>query len=235
MNNQTDTNQSFVENQDLKYFNSIHRSGRIATIITIILMMIVPLACQIYAGVTIDLKHLGVALISVGAMFVPLSIVEVFSYAPYLGAGGTYLAFITGNIGAMKLPATIASVNQMDKKFGSKEADVIALLATAASSIVTTVIVFVGMLFISQMLPLLQSPVLKPAFDNMRPALIGAFGIPFIIKSFKAALPPILVAFIAVLVMGLATFNFYSTYLMPVFMAIAAAFSYAMFKKGMLK
>ena len=206
--------------QDIRYFHSIHRLGRITTIITFLLMLCVPLACQIYSGVKFDAKSLGVALISLSAMFVPLSIVEVLSYSPYLGAGGTYLAFITGNIGAMKLPATIASVNQMDKKFGTREADVIALLAVGASSIVTTIVVFLGMLFIGQILPVLQNPILQPAFDNMRPALIGAFGVPFIVKSLKAALPPLLAAAAGVLLIGLASFNLYSTYLMPVFMII---------------
>ena len=223
------------EELDNRYFNSIHRLGRYSTIITILLMMLVPVACQIASKSSPDISGLIAALISLGAMFIPLSIVEVFSYAPYLGAGGTYLAFITGNIGAMKLPATIAGVNMMEKKLGTKEADVIALLAVGASSIVTTIVIFIGMLFISQMLPVLQNPVLKPAFDNMRPALIGAFGIPFIVKSLKEAVPPLVVAFAAVFIMGLGTFSANSTYLMPVFMLISAGCSYMMYKKGMLK
>ena len=223
-----------TEEQDTRYFNSSHRLGRISMLITLAAMLAVPIVSQLVTGAEVSLSQLGMALLSVGALFVPLSIVEVMSYAPYLGAGGTYLAFITGNIGGMKLPAAIAAVNNANEKLGSKKAEVIAILAVGASSIVTTTVVFLGMLFLSAMLPILQHPVLQPAFDNMRPALIGAFGVPFIIKSIKEAVPPLVIAFLAVAIMGLATFSTYSTYLMPVFMVISGVCSYFMYKKGWL-
>lgn len=221
-----------VKTQDTRYFHSIHRLGRISMIIILLAMLAVPLVSQVVTGAEVNLAQLGMALLSVAALFVPLSLVEVMSYAPYLGAGGTYLAFITGNIGGMKLPATIAAVNNADEKLGSKKAEVIAILAVGASSLVTTAIVFLGMLFLSAILPVLQHPVLKPAFDNIRPALIGAFGVPFIIKSLKEAIPPLVVAFLVVGIFGLASFSANSTYLMPVFMVISGVCSYFMYKKG---
>lgn len=220
--------------QDTRYFHSIHRLGRISMLITLLAMLAVPICSQLLTGANVRLSQLGMALLSVSALFVPLSVVEVMSYAPYLGAGGTYLAFITGNIGAMKLPAAIAAVNNADVKLGSREAEVIAILAVGASSLVTTLIVFIGMLFLSAMLPVLQSPVLQPAFDNMRPALIGAFGVPFILKSLKEAIPPLAIAFLLVFIIGLSAFSQYSTYLMPVFMVISGLCSYLMYKKGYL-
>lgn len=37
-------------------------------------------------------------------MYWAVGIVEIFTYVPMLGAGGSYLSFVTGNISNLKLP-----------------------------------------------------------------------------------------------------------------------------------
>ena len=50
-----------------------------------------------------DIGAAGKAFLSVGLVWTVSSVVEFLVYTPMLGAGGGYLAFITGNLINMKI------------------------------------------------------------------------------------------------------------------------------------
>ena len=60
------------------------------------------------------------------------------------------------------------------------------------SSLVTIVILALGVLLLQPLQPLLQSPVLQPAFDNVVPALFGAMAYKYYRKNLKLAVWPLL-------------------------------------------
>jgi len=62
------------------------------------------------------------------------------------------------------------------------------------------------------------------------PALIGALATPYIIKSYKLASVPCLVAALLTLVLGYALVVKYQSFLMPIFLLIAVAWSYVLYK-----
>ena len=109
-----------------------------------------------------------------------------------LGAGGTYLSFVTGNITNLKLPCAVDAMERAGTKPGTEEAEVISTISIAVSSIVTTVIIILGVIFIVPLQPILENPVLKPAFEMILPALFGGLGVVFISKNVKLAIPPII-------------------------------------------
>ncbi|MFA9381226.1 MAG: hypothetical protein ACERKO_09205, partial [Acetanaerobacterium sp.] len=67
------------------------------------------------------------------------------------------------------------------------------------SSITTTLIIIAGVLLLIPLTPLLESPALKPAFDNILPSLFGGLGVVYISKDWKIALAP-MVAMIALFI-----------------------------------
>ena len=148
-----------------------------------------------------------------------------------LGAGGTYLSFVTGNIANLKLPCAISAMEGADVKANSEEGEVISTIAIATSSIVTTVVLAIGIIAFAPFLQsFTESPLLKPAFAQVLPALFGALGAGYFIKHWKISFFPILVM-IAVLVfaptMGASTL---------LFVGIVASVGGALFmyNKGML-
>ena len=90
------------------YLNSTHRIGRISGVIAIILIMMVPAVITfVNRDIPVDLSKTFSAIVTLTAIYGVVSVVEVVSFSPYLGTGGTYLSFITGNIMNMKLPAAM--------------------------------------------------------------------------------------------------------------------------------
>lgn len=100
------------------------------------------------------------------------------------------------------------------------------------SSIVTTVIIFGGVLLLSQLQPVLESEALAPAFDNILPSLFGALAVVFITKNWKIALAPLV--FMLALFIAVPSLANSVSVLVPVGAIIAIAAARILYKKGFL-
>ena len=112
-----------------------------------------------------------------------------------LGAGGTYLSFVTGNITNLKLPCALSALDRSGYKATSEEGEVISTIAIAASAITTTLVIAVGVLAFGPSIMKITAPgsVLAPAFNYVIPALFGALGASYFTKHWKISIFPILV------------------------------------------
>lgn len=211
-----------------KFSKQTHFLGRVSSLICIVAMLAVPFITQVYYGVEIDKKALLQA-ISILSVYLIVGVVEVLSYGPILGSGATYLAFITGNVSNMKLPAAIAALKISGAEQGSEKGKIVSTLAVGVSSVVTTIAMCVGMLALSNLLPVLQSPVLKPGFDNLIYALMGAFVAPIILKSkrsFVEALAPMIL--MALIAFGVLKVNI--ALQMPLLLLVSVLWSYILYR-----
>ena len=178
--------------KELSYIDSVHRDGRIWNIAVMILLLAFPVTVAFLFGVTPDWNALLVGLVATAPMYWAVGAIETVTFVPMLGAGGSYLSFVTGNITNLKLPCALNALEQNEVSANSEEGEVISTIAIAVSSIVTTLILIVGVILIVPLSPLLQAPVLQPAFEQILPALFGGLGVAFVSKNWKVALAPIL-------------------------------------------
>lgn len=220
------------------YLNSTHRLGRVSGIIAVLLILMVPAVITfVYRNqITLDIPKTMSAIITLTAIYGVVSVVEVVSFCPFLGTGGTYLSFITGNIMNMKLPVAMNSlrVNKLDRD--SEEAEVVTTLAIGASSLVTTFILFLGMLFLGNLLvPIITGPELAPAFNNVTPALTGALAAPYFVKNKKLSIPTVIVGCVLYLVMGYSFMSSNYSYLMLAFIVISFLCYLLLYKVGFVK
>jgi uncharacterized protein YsxB (DUF464 family) len=126
------------------------------------------------------------------AFFFATGIIEVIAYSPMLGAAGTYLSFVTGNIMNLKMPCALNALENAKVKANTEEGEVITTIAICSSIIVTTIVIVIGVVLLAPLQPVLQSETLLPAFNNVVPALFGALGIKYFLKSPKIAVIPLL-------------------------------------------
>lgn len=220
------------------YLNSTHRLGRVSGIIAVLLILMVPAVITfVYRNqITLDMPKTMSAIITLTAIYGVVSMVEVVSFCPFLGTGGTYLSFITGNIMNMKLPVAMNSlrVNKLDRD--SEEAEVVTTLAIGASSLVTTFILFLGMLFLGNLLvPIITGPELAPAFNNLTPALTGALAAPYFVKNKKLSIPTVIAGCVLYLVMGYSFMSSNYSYLMLAFIVISFLCYLLLYKVGFVK
>jgi len=174
------------------YNKKTHVLGRIVTVITLVLLVGAPFLMGSILGAMPDLSAVAKGFLAVGLVWTVSSVVEFLVYTPMLGAGGGYLAFITGNLINMKIPCAMNAREMVDAKAGMPENEIISTLSIATSSLVTILVLALGVLLLVPLQPILQSETLAPAFANVVPALFGAMAYRYYRKNIKLSLVPLL-------------------------------------------
>ena len=178
--------------KEMSYLDSVHRDGRIWNLSVMVLLLAFPVAVCLIFNVLPEWNGLLMGLLATAPMYWAVGAIETVTYVPMLGAGGSYLSFVTGNISNLKLPCALNAMEQNGVSANSEEGEVVSTIAIAISSIVTTLIIIVGVVLIVPLTPVLQAPQLQPAFDQILPALFGGLGVAFVSKNWKLAVAPVL-------------------------------------------
>ena len=221
--------------KNITYLESVHRDGKIWGFTLLALILAFPLALSLIFDAVPEWKAFSRAILSVLPMYWAVGVIDIFTYIPMLGAGGSYLSFVTGNISNLKLPCALDAMQKANVKANSEEGEIISTIAIAVSSIVTTLIIAVGviLMLVTNLGTLLESEVLKPAFDQLLPALFGGLAVVFVSQNFKLAIAPM------VLMLSLFIFTPLTSgevgIMAPVGVIFTLIVARIMYKKGMLK
>lgn len=177
------------------FTDKMHLWGSVWSVSALLVLYSVPLIFSIRYNAFPEFNTLFKALLTVVPIYWATAVIEVITYTPMLGAGGTYLSFLTGNITNLKLPCAMNAMERAKVKANSEEGEIISTIAIGASAITTTVIIAIGVLAFSPVLPkiLAEGSVIKPAFEYVVPALFGALGASYFAKYWKISILPIAV------------------------------------------
>lgn len=220
--------QMFME----EFNNKLHRLGRITLVLSVVFLVALPFVFGAFFGVSPDMGGFLSGFAKVGVIYIPVAIVEFLVYTPMLGVGGSYLSFITGNVTNMKIPCVMNSKEIAGTTDGTPEHEIISTISVATSAIVTTLVIALGVILMVPLQPVLQNPALLPAFNNVVPALFGALGLKYFMKSPQIAVVPlVLMTVLYIFVPSLISQT--SLMLLPSG-ALALGIGFLLFKKGKL-
>lgn len=173
------------------YEEMTHVYGRIWIICALIMIFSYPvITCIAYDA----WPHFGSVLkglLGVAPIFWTVGLIEVLTFVPMLGTASSYLAFVTGNLTSLKVPAALTAMENAKVKPGSEEGEVISTIAVATSSIVTTFVIALGVVLLVPLTPVLDNPAIKPAFDNILPSLFGGLAVVYISKNWQISIVPL--------------------------------------------
>ena len=215
------------------YLDSVYRYGAIWNIGMMVLLLLFPVCVGLIFNAGLDWHGFLLGLVATAPMYWAVAVIEVFTYIPMLGAGGSYLSFVTGNISNLKRPVALNALEQAEVSINSEEGEVTSTIAIAVSSIVTTVIIILGVILIVPLRPVLSAPVLEPAFAQILPALFGGLAVVFISKNWKIAIAPLilmLVLFIFIPALNAGTVGI----MVPVGVLFTIGVSRILYKKHLL-
>ena len=213
-----------------QYMKDTDRYGKLWIWTAVVVVLMVPVAACVYYNAWPELTGVLKGLLGVAPIYWTVGAIEVITYTPMLGTGGTYLAFVTGNLTSLKAPSALTAMENMNVKPGTEEGEVISTIAIATSSIVTTLVLVVGVCILSMISPILNSPALKPAFDNILPALFGGLAVVYVSKNWKLAIVPLI--FMVALFLAVPSLSSSVGVLVPVGILITLGAGRIMYKKG---
>lgn len=217
----------------MTYQDKVHKVGRLTASIVLVLILLVPLIISFTYNIFPPTKNLLIGAATVCAMYLPIGIAEFATYTPMVGSGASYLVFVTGNLSNLKIPCALTCIDNAGVKPQSEEAEIIATVSVAIASLVTTAIVFIGMLMIVPLKPVLEAEILSPAFEQIIPALFGAMAGYWILKQWKLAVVPIIVIIAIFMIVPLPVGT--EGVLIPVMGLISVLSARFIYKKGYIK
>ncbi len=212
--------------------DSVHHDGRIWNLSVMVILILFPVTVSLIFHAPIDWRGFAFGMLATAPMYWAVGLIETFTYVPMLGAGGSYLAFVTGNITNLKAPAALNALELVNADIKTEEGEIVSTIAIAVSSIVTTLIIVLGVVLITPLTPILNAPLLAPAFDQILPALFGALGVVYISRNWKIAIAPVvlmLTLFIAIPSLGSMV-----SIMVPVGVLFTLAVSRILYKKNLL-
>ena len=215
-----------------KYMKDTDRYGKIWIWTAAVVVLMVPVVICIYYNAWPEGTAVLKGLLGVAPIYWTVGVIEVITYTPMLGTGGTYLAFVTGNLTSLKAPSALNAMENAEVKPGSEEGEVISTIAISTCSFVTTLVLVVGVGALSFVAPILNSPVLEPAFNNILPALFGGLAVVYVSKNWKIALAPLI--FMVILFLCVPSLASSVGILVPVGVIISLVSARILYKKGLV-
>lgn len=234
----TENNQVFKSEEEKRtwfeqYNRGVHRQGRWWMVGCLAALLLVPFLLGWILGTKPNMNGFLKGFFNVAIIYFPSSLVEYLIYVPMLGSGASYLSFITGNLSNLKIPCAINAREMAGARAGTPENEIISTLSVAASSLVTVLVIAVGVVLLAPLQGVFSSPVLQPAFENVVPALFGALGLKYFIKGKKfAAIPLVLSAAVCVFVPSLIA---QTSVLLIAVGALTIGIAWLFYKKGALE
>ena len=212
------------------YMKETDRYGKIWVWTAVVVILMVPAAICVYYDAWPPLTAVFKGLLGVAPIYWTVGVIEVITYTPMLGNAGTYLAFVTGNLTSLKAPSALNAMENAEVKPGTEEGEIISTIAISTCAIVTTLVLAIGVGALTLITPILDSPVLAPAFDNILPALFGGLAVVYVSKNWKIAIAPLI--FMVILFLAVPSLADSVGVLVPVGVIITLGSARIMYKKG---
>lgn len=215
-----------------EYLPFIIRWGRITNWTALALCFAPVFVLAVVFGLLPPIHAILSAFVAIASAVGVVWFVEPISYFPIIGVTGTYMAFISGNIGNLRIPCAMIAQKVAGVEPGTDEGTIVATLGMAVSIVVNTLILTAGIVAGAQVLQQLPPQLLK-ALQLLLPALFGAVFMQFAMSKLKLA--PIVFTLCVLLALGVKNGiipSFVST-LSAVFLSIAIAVFF--YKKNIIK
>ncbi len=156
-----------------------HKTGRIFMLCFIGYSILIPFVISAVFNAWPSLPDILPALLTLLAMLGVQGVLEAALYTPILGSS-CYLTYATGNIMNLKVPCALNAQKVAGVETNTTAGDAIALISTCVSSIVTIVILFLGMFLVIPLKPFLESEIASSASNYLMAALFGCLVLGFI-------------------------------------------------------
>jgi hypothetical protein len=175
-----------MSNQDIdgfykaRFIPRAHRIGRITLLVAMCVCLLPALYLSFVLNAFPGIGPILTGFMAVAAFVGVMWVVEPISYFPVLGVCGTYMSFLSGNIGNMRMPVVISCQNAVGAEAGSRKAEVAAVIGIAVSVLVNLVFLIALVVIGGKLIEIMPVPVATAVKAYTLPALYGAVLVMFL-------------------------------------------------------
>lgn len=215
------------------FVGPVEETGRYTLLAAVACLFVPGLYLLIFHGLFPPTGPLIRSLIGIWSFAIVFSIVEPIIYFSLMGLGGTYMAFLSGNLLNLRFPIAVTTQEVVGTKEGSPEGEIISTIGVAGSLLASQVVLTVGVLIFRPFLGGLDEAGTPAAvaLDHVLPALFGALAGMFLFKSMKLGIVPIAAGVVVALFNRSIPFS----YIIAPMVALSVVSARIMYKKGWVK
>ena len=173
-----------MNNYEKSFTKPIIRYGSLTNLLAIPLCFIPAIYLWLVKGAFPGWNNILTGWMYVASIFAIYSVVEPICYFPILGLPGTYMSFLSGNIGNMRVPCAVVAQESLGVEPGTKKAELIATLGIAGSIFTNTIMVTIAAIGGAALMSVFP-PVVLTAFKYVSSAIFGAMFAMFASKNLK--------------------------------------------------
>lgn len=186
-----------------EFEKTMHTYGRGFGTLSLVVISMFPVVASITFGVWPNMAKIFPSILTMWILMASYVLSEMIAFPPVLGPGSLYLTYITGNLQNQKIPCALSAMSIAGIETGTEKANAVSVVAVAVSSITTTVIIALGILLMVPLQPVLKSPVLAPAFNNVVSAIFGALAGIWLLREIKVSIVAVIICALGLMVFGI--------------------------------
>ncbi len=149
-------------------------------------------------GISTILKIWGLVAATYGISW----IIQPIAYYPTLGAPGSYIGWLAGSVGDIRMPAASMAQKMAGTEEGTHAHEVVGTIGTCCSVLVSASMITIFTVIGSQVIPLLPEFVTN-SFNYILPALFGAIYVDIARKDLRTGICTIIMALFVMKVGGM--------------------------------
>lgn len=159
----------------------IIKYGRITNLLGAVFSFIPAIIIWIFYGELPTIKNVLTGWFLIASIYGVYYIVEPVSYFPVLGLPGTYMSFLAGNIGNMRVPCSAIAQEAVGVEPGTKKAELVSTIGIIGSIIVNLIVVTIAAFAGAWVMSILP-PTIIEAFNYVTPAIYGSMFAMYAVK-----------------------------------------------------
>lgn len=214
-----------------EYIPYILKWGRVVTLLAMLGVFVPAIMMVLFGGAALELDKFLLMITTIVGMVGAGFMDPIYTY-PMLGASGTLVGYVTGDIYNLKIPCSVAAQECINAEPGSERASLAATIGLTVSFFVKFAFISVSVLLLNLVLSVI-SPAVMATLNLMVPGLLGG-----VYAKFCLAKPKLLVPVLGV---GGAVFFLSSVGIIPggfrtiISVAVTIAVSWLLFKKKIIE
>lgn len=168
-----DTTSEAYKDYQTNFMPTVHKIGRITMAIAFVLAFLPVLYFHFIVGYKEPMSAYINVIVAIASIGIGMWLTEPLAYWPVLGSAGTYMAYLSGNVGGMRFPVALSVQSAMKADINTPRGQVITIIGIGASIFTNLVILFAIVLVGSWLISILPASVLA-AFKYVMPCLFGS-------------------------------------------------------------
>ena len=161
--------QDYVKN----FMPAVHKIGRFTMAVAFILAFLPVIYFVFVKGYALPLSSYINTIVVIASIGIGMWLTEPLTYWPVLGSAGTYIAYLSGNVGGMRFPVAMNVQSAMKADINTPKGQVITIVGIVGS-VISNLIVLLASVLLSTWLISIMPPFVTGMFSFVTMGLFGS-------------------------------------------------------------